>query len=363
MNKKNTLIIKTVSAILFLSAIYSCKQDSPEPVKEYDKSEGVFICNEGNYTYGNASLSFYDPENKQILNDIFYNANDFPLGDVCMSAAIKDSIAFLIINNSGKISVINTNTFKHIATISNLTSPRYMCIISDTKAYVTDLYNTNITVINPSDFTITGSVAVGKGSEQITLYKNFAYVTGWSYNDKIYKINTDTDILTDSLTVTKQPNSICLDCNNKLWVLSDGGFDGIPGGQDTAALTKIDAETFSIEKIFKFPSLEPSPSRLTINASGDTLFFINSSWSSGEDDYKGIYKMSVNSGKLPGNSFIPADGKLFYGLGTDPANSDIYVSDAVDYIQRGNIYRYSSNGTILDTFRTGIIPSFFAFKK
>jgi len=221
----NTTYIILTSLLIFVS---SCKKSPPTPTVEYKKSKGVFICNEGNYTYGNTSLSFYDPNTKSIDNQVFYNANNFPLGDVCMFMTIKDTLGFLVINNSGKIIVLNTNTFKHIATITGLTSPRYVLIISNTKAYISDLYNTNITIFNPENFEITGSVNIRNNTESIAKFGNTVFATSWSYNNKVYKINTDTDKLTDSLTVTKQPNSIVLDKNNKLWVLSDGGFPGIP---------------------------------------------------------------------------------------------------------------------------------------
>ncbi len=356
--QKNKNIIYALIITIFI--FVSCKRTPPEPV-EYRKSNGVFICNEGNFTYGNASLSFYEPETKTTENEIFYNANNFPPGDVAMSMSIKDSLAFLAVNNSGKILVFNPKTFKYIASISGLTSPRYILFISDTKAYVTDLYDKNISIINPENFTKTGSVFIGNGSEQIVKYQNFAFTTGWSFNNKIYKINTDTDKLIDSLTVTKQPNSIVLDKNNKLWVLSDGGFSGIPGGQEIPALTKINPETFSVEKTFNFPSVETSPARLTLNGTKDTLYFLNNS-PSGGNQYEGVYEMSVNSENLPVEAFIPQGEKLFYGLGTDPATSDIYVSDAVDYLQKGIIYRFRSDGTPIDTFKTGIIPSYFCFK-
>ncbi len=353
---KNIIYVLTIAVFVFVS----CKKTPPEPV-EYQKSKGVFICNEGNFTYGNASVSFYEPETKTSENEIFYNANNFPPGDVAMSMSIKDTSAFLVVNNSGKILVFNTNTFKHIATIFELTSPRYILFISDTKAYVTDLYDKNISIINPETFTKTGSVYIGNGSEQIVKYQNFAFTVGWSFNNKVYKINTDTDKLTDSLTVTKQPNSIVLDKNNKLWVLSDGGFSGIPGGQEIPALMRINPETFTVEKTFTFPSIETSPSRLTLNGTKDTLYFLNVSPSGGNQD-EGVYVMPVNSENLPAEVFIPQGEKLFYGLGIDPLTSDIYVSDAVDYLQKGTVYRYRPDGTPTDTFKTGIIPSYFYFK-
>ncbi len=358
---KKRLYIPSLLFMLILFGI-SCKKTLPPEIVEYKKSKGVFICNEGNFTYGNASLSFYEPETETVSNNIFYNANNFPLGDVCMSATIKDSLIFLVINNSGKISVINTKTFKHEATVTGLTSPRYILMISNTKAYITDLYDKNITIINPETFQKTGSVFIGNGTEQIVRYKNTAFVTGWSYNNKVYKIDIDTDKLVDSLTVTKQPNSIVLDKNNKLWVLSDGGFSGIPGGQEIPALTKIDAETFNIEKIINFPSTETSPSRLSLNGTRDTLYFINGSWGGTADTEKGIFRMSVNSENLPTAAFIPQNEKLFYGLGIDPVTSGIYVSDAKDYIQKGIIYYYKPEGTLQDSFKTDIIPSYFCFK-
>lgn len=348
--------------IIFFTS-FSCKKNIPTQPLEYQKSKGVFICNEGNFTFGNSSLSFYDPEKKSVENEIFYNANNLPLGDVCLSVAIKDTLGFLVINNSGKIIVINTNTFEHIATITGLTSPRYIKFISDTKAYVTDLYNPNITIFNPTTFKISGSLNVGNSTESIVKYDNFVFVTSWSYKNKIYKINTQNDEVTDSLVVAKQPNSIILDTNNKIWVLSDGGYSGIPGGQETPALTKIDAKTFTVEKTFIFPSINISPARLSLNGTKDTLYFLSSSWSANLNPTYGIYKMPVNSNILPSEAFILQNNKLFYGLGIDPANSDIYVSDAIDYMQKGIVFRYKSDGMLIDSFKTEIIPAYFGFKE
>lgn len=39
-----------------------------------------FSMNEGNFQYGNATLSYYDPETKKVENEIFYRANAMKLG-------------------------------------------------------------------------------------------------------------------------------------------------------------------------------------------------------------------------------------------------------------------------------------------
>ena len=63
-------------ALLLLSA--SCMKWEYGLEEDFDMSasgEGLFICNEGNFQYGNATLSYYDPETKTVQNEVFYRAN------------------------------------------------------------------------------------------------------------------------------------------------------------------------------------------------------------------------------------------------------------------------------------------------
>ena len=67
--------------------ILSCMND--EEFWKQDKIEknithkGLFIINEGNIGGENASLSYYDMNTKEVLNDVFFNANEgLFLGDV-----------------------------------------------------------------------------------------------------------------------------------------------------------------------------------------------------------------------------------------------------------------------------------------
>ena len=71
--------------------------------------EGLFICNEGNFQYGNATLSYYDPQTKVVQNEIFYRANAMKLGDVAQSMVIRDGVGWVIVNNSHVIFAIDIN--------------------------------------------------------------------------------------------------------------------------------------------------------------------------------------------------------------------------------------------------------------
>ncbi len=353
--------MKYLKCLFFiLPILVSCKKEKPQ-TKEYLVDEGVFICNEGNFMSGNASLSFFNTKTNKLYNKVFYNANNFPLGDVCQSMAIYGDYGFVVINNSGKIMVINTNTFKYIATINDLISPRYIEIISSSKAFVTDYNSGIITVFNPTTFQKTATISIGSSTEAICSLNNYIFVSSWSYNNKVFKIDATTNQVVDSLSVVIQPNSVVIDKNNKLWVLSDGGFEGSPYGWEKAAITRIDPFSFEIEQVFEFPNKNSSPTKLCINGSKDTLYYLNGGW--GETySQSGVCKMAISDNSLPQHVLITQGNHLFYGLSIDPHNNILYVSDAVDYIQKGWVFRYKSNGSIIDSCKVDIGPGSFCFK-
>ena len=121
-------------------------------------SSGLFITNEGNFQYGNASLSFYDPATRTIENEVFYRANGMKLGDVAQSMIVHNGVGWVVVNNSHVVFAIDLNTFREVGRITNLTSPRYMHFVSDEKAYITQIWDNRITVVNPRTYQITGYI-------------------------------------------------------------------------------------------------------------------------------------------------------------------------------------------------------------
>lgn len=342
--------------MMFLS-FYGCMKDDEWMSRHQDGSllpAGLFIVNEGNFMYGNASLSFYDPASRKVQNDLFYNTNGLPLGDVAQSMIIHDNLGYIVINNSGKIYIINTLNGKYVGKITGLTSPRYIYFLNSEKAYITDLYAGQITIVDPKTKLVTGKILTPghTSTEQMVLWNDFLFVSCWSFDNTILVIDTRTDAVVDEIKTGKQPGGLVLDKYNKIWTLCDGGWSKSGTTARIPMLQCINPGTRTLEKSFSL-SADAKPSRLAINGTRDSLLFIND----------GIWKLGVNQTAIDDKPFLRVDNHLYYSLAIDPKTSELYLSDAIDYLQRGVIYRYSSQGAKIDSFKTGIIPGAFCFKQ
>jgi YVTN family beta-propeller protein len=250
--------------------------------------------------------------------------------------------------------VVDLKDLTSVATVEGFNSPRFILEIYENKAYVSDLYSDDISIVDTKNFKITGKINLGSSSEQMVLVNNLVFVAFWSKysfpdleNNLVFVLDPANDFVIDTIEVGKEPNSVVVDKNMKIWVLCSGGFLN----EEIPTLWQIDPVTFEASKSLSFDNIESSPSSLCMNGSRDTLYFINN----------GIFKMAISAASVPVQPFILENRHLFYALAVDPESSVIFASDAIDYQQSGLILRYKPDGTLIDTFRAGIIPGRFVF--
>ena len=366
-----TLLGKLLATLTLLAA---CSNSDPGYEEEpFDaQGRGVFILCEGNFNAGNATLSYYNPETKTVENAVFQRANDRKLGDTGQSITLRGGTAFIAVENSGIIWAIDASTFRVKGQLTagqteHMINPRYIHFLSDTKAYVTDLYAPFITVFNPQTMTYTSSISTEQpeafgycSTEQMVQYGHEIFTNCWSYSNKLLVVDTRTDQLTDSITLSSwQPKSMALDARGKLWVVTDGGYetDEESFSDNIPHLYRIDAATHAIELDQTLDTDEGSV-QLATNPDATILYLINND----------VYRMNITDVHLPVRPFIQAERTergvrhKLYGIGVDPHNGELYIADAVDYSQAGVVRRYTADGTLLDQFRVGINPNGFAFK-
>lgn len=339
--------------IVFLAILVNSCVKETNPViniagDSYLSGQGAFIINEGNFRSGNGSLSFFSYDSVKVFNHVFLDVNQRPLGDIPYSMSFHGGKAYIVVNNSGKIEVVNGDDLISVATINGIISPRYISFIDDIKAYVTSLYSDSLAILNMSSNSISGYINIKKTSESIVTVNSKAYVANWTGGNKIMVINTNNDQVIDSVEVGSEPESMVIDKNETLWVLCNGGWKR----EHFAELIGINTRSNTITKRFVFPSISDSPACLQIDGKGEVLFFI----------LTGIRRMKIDDMQLPDDIFIPDNGYSFYKMGVNPSNDEIFVSDAADYIMKGNIIRYGKAGAFISEMQADIIPGAICFK-
>lgn len=303
---------------------------------------GVFVVHEGNFLGGNASLSFLSKYTGVMSNGVFNSVNGIPLGDVGQSMEVYGGKGYIVVNNSGKVEVVNLDDLSSVGTISGLTSPRYIAFVSSTKAYISDLFSGVVSIFNPQTLAVTGGVSIAGQTEQMVVVNNNLIVAGTDA-DKVYKIDPTTDAITDSVNVGEGPSNLVVDANNRVWVLTNGGW-----GNEVPKLVRINPTDMSIELTLDFPSVNNYPGNLEINGAGTTLYYVDGQ----------VFQMAISATSLPVTPFASA---FAYKCGIDPADDVVYISDAGDFNSNGWVYRYQSDGTPIDTFDVGVIPAEYAF--
>lgn len=325
----------------------SCEKEKSTDSDEFlfQSGQTIWVLNEGNFQSGNASVSVINRTTGEVIQNITERVNGVPLGDVLQSALMVNEKVWLTVNNSGKIVVVNPTNFKIEKTIEGIGSPRFLHQIGD-EVFVSDFQTQTLHIFNALSFQKVAEIYTGSWSEQMAWVGNELWLTMVNKN-KIYCINPATRTITDSISTYDQPLNITTDALGKVWVLCGGHI--FP--RTAANLVSYDASSKTEITRFEFPNSPFKPSRLSKNPAGDTLFWI----------YDGVFAHGINSTNFPVSPIIAANGRNFYGLRYDAVTKHLWLSDAKNYVQQGEVFEVNQNGEVLRTFASGFIPGDFYF--
>ncbi|MGV8992487.1 MAG: DUF5074 domain-containing protein [Flavobacterium sp.] len=345
---KNITIRTTIfSIVLFLFQFYTASA-------QY--TEGVFVLNEGGAGSGNASVSFIN--NDAVTNNIYGSQNPgiSALGDTAQSISFNGDFAYIVLNISNTIKVVNRSTFAYVATISTgISNPRYMAFANG-KGYVTNWGDGGtestdyLAVINLEDNSVETTISIAKGSERILTINEKLYVAhqgGFGVGNTISVINPTSQLVEQSIEVGDVPNSLLVK-DEFLYVLCAGKPSWYPVQTD-GRLVKIDLATNAIVSTLEFPEMHPN--NLEINAAATHFFYTVD---------ENIYTIAIDSTTLPTAAVCSLSAQGVYGIyGMDLIDDKIYVADAGNYASPGTVYIFSTAGILLQDFTVGVIPNSF----
>lgn len=350
--------------ILSTSLFFSCSDSEVKLNLPSANVDGYFIVNEGAWGVGNTSLSFYDKTNEEVYNDLFFIANnELSLGDQSQSMTVFGDQAYIMVQNSAKIEVIDKGSLQSTATISEgIESPRYFTGYSATKGYASDWgadgVSGSIKVLDLSNYTVTKTISTGQGTNELMIDGDKLYAVnagGWGRDNSLVIIDTNTDEVTNTIEVADNPNSLQIDADGNIWVLASGhteydpdDFSVVVDQSTDGSLSKL-SSSGEVLLTLSFSDLI-SPKHLRISNDGQTLYYIFNS---------AIYEMDITADALPTEALV---SKGYYGLSIDPTDGSIIGCEAPNFSSSGNIDIYSVAGVLVSSHTVGIAPNGCAFR-
>lgn len=335
-------------SILIFTA-FACSKDDNNSTTNYSK--GTFIVNEGLVGSGTGTITYLSDAGN--VEDLYAQQNEGRvLGNIAQSMIKFDNKYFIAVNNASKIVVVNANDFKYLAEIK-IDLPRYFAVAGN-KLYVTswtsDFSSGFINLINAKDFSIQKSTPIQGLVENMAVVDQNIYATvsasAWDqYNHHVIRYDIQNDNVAEAIEVGDNSNSIVADKNGDLWVLCSGFFDwNDPANSTHGSLHKISGN----KSVFNI-SLSIGVSKLAINNKKDALYYLFSDQ---------VLSYDINT--TPATTKEVFTG-LYYSLAVNPTNDHLYLLNAKDYTQNGELSILNTEYKVTATHKTGIIPSFVYF--
>lgn len=339
MKFKNLYLGLAAFALLFTSC--SNDDDTTIDIPSGAYIDGVFILNEGNFGTPNASVSFLSNDLVTFQNAIFSTMNPTEtLGDVAQSMSFYNDKAFIVVNNSNEVRVVDRYSFKNVATITtNLENPRYS-VVYNGFLYVTNAISEAVTVYNASTYAYVRTIEVGKTSERIVESNGKLYVMngGYGSGNEVSVIDLGTNKVSKVITVEEGINSI---------EASNGSVYVLCGNDTRTKLFKINAAT-DVATSFETTTLTNS---INMDIDGSKIYYTSGT---------GIYVMDLTATTFTDTPLFNVTANSWSTLyGFAAIDGKIYTADAAGFINDGKVVVYSATGEALKTVEVGMGPNGF----
>ncbi|MGA9639534.1 YncE family protein [Flavobacterium sp.] len=331
-------------SILLLTFLFaSCtKENVPEinvPLGAYDN--GILILNEGNFGTPNASVSYISNDFMTFQNSIFLSVNPTKeLGDVAQSMSFDKDKAYIVLNNSNKIEVVNRYTFVSLGTITEkLENPRYSLVLNG-KLYVTNAISNAITVYDATTYDYIASIPLNKTAEKIVAANGKLYVMNgaYGYGNRVTVVSPVTNTVLSTIDVEEGINSI-EEQNGVVYVLC--------GNTTKSKLFKINTTTDAIT----FIESTTLKGALNMDIEANKIYY-----TAGTSVYV-MDLVATSFNETPLFSVTDNSWSTLYGFGV--IKDQIYTADASGFTADGVVTVYSSAGVILKTVSVGLGPNSF----
>jgi YVTN family beta-propeller protein len=335
---KNLIYILSVFITL---AFYSCNENNPVIPPVISTSEGVFVLSEGGMTPGSSKLSYYNSKNDSFYVSVF---NPTTLG-LFPDGMIKYNNNLYITEQgnfyaAGK--VYKTDMNGTVVSQNSVGTNPYSLCTANNKLYITNGPTSKVSVVEVNSLNTIKEINVGVYPQEIISYNNKVFVCntstyGGASDSTISVIDANSDEITKTLRVDKDPSGLVITNNGRLLVSSNSA---------SGKIYVFEATNFNlIDSLY-------SPYGFSKDFSADKLsnvvYFIGSN--------SDIVKLNLDTRVFSKFITKPNAQSFIYGYAYDYVGQKHYLADAADFASSGSLLVYSASGTLSKTLITGVAP-------
>ncbi len=321
-------------------------------------TQGAYVLCEGNYGWGQGTIEYLDTSMPGgQTEDAYLLANGFAAGNVVQSMATSGDSAYLVVNNSNKVELIEKRTLKRLRAYTQLVSPRFALPVGP-DLWVTDLYAGRITVLDRATLALKRTIKAPGWTEQLVYAQNRVYVANrrqttqaaGGINEQVLVCDPTTYSIVDSIKFSGGRG-----CQDLVWMPQDGKLytllehDSALRGPALASITLAD------KSLHKWPTVVRNRQPIRLHAAAGGLL-----WLQGDRVCYWTLTDGIHSVQPLGA------GANLTAIGPLPSHGSkrgrLWVANAQDYVSRASLALVEIDWATLSinqikNTRTGIIPA------
>lgn len=339
----------------------------PDPTIDPVVDIPAYLLNEGSWGGNNAGIAYFSPSavEETFVADIYRQSNGVAMGDLANTMLLDRESLYVLVGGSRYVARLSLTGREVVRYSFPATEgePRCMCLDGG-YLYITQ-YGGQVTKLNAETLRLAATFTGGDNLDGIAAKDGRLYVSNsyriegsgsYTYLTEVFVVNATNMSLERTLTVTENPADIWL-IDDELYLLSVGNYYDVK-----PALQHIDSETGEVTFIAHATKVTKGNDGLLFCLYSETVYDDN--WNSTNTNHFFTYRPTT--GEVDTQSFLKnlpegLSSAVIYLLEVDETSGDIYLS-TTDYTTTGDIYRFNSDGKLLDTFDCGgINPSVLLF--
>lgn len=347
--KKFFLITIIPIFIFFLISCMETPTDKSPGLFESAESGDVLILSEGLMGYDNSSISLIKSKSGTVIREYFKSANNNEyLGDTANDILLKGDTAYIVLTTPSIIRKFNINTGKKKGDIilPENCQPRRITQISNTLLCVTCLLRSSVYIFSDIDTSISYEIMTGPQPEGVSYFNGLIFTANSAYGDFNYlhpDAETVSVISSENFQETKKIKSgvnctevLVNPIKNTLYAV----YYHLPSMQDSiGGIIEYDLGTLTPKRNWKIRARN-----LNLSSSGDSLIFISRMHKgSTKNEEASVSAIDLNNSQIYKLISNPNNKDIWYGLSISPFDESIWICNARNHINNGEIVVYRRN--------------------